>query len=57
MTVTTEKNDETDLTSIVFLSSIARQQTVHTYMRPTRWENSDFSRREETNNMMTKGLW
>lgn len=35
MTVTTEKNDgdsETDLTSIVFLSSIARQQTVHTYM-------------------------
>lgn len=57
MTVTTEKNDETDLTSIVFLSSTARQQTVHTYVRPTRWENSDFSRREETNNMMTKGLW
>ena len=33
--MTTEKNpghNEADLTCIVFLSSIARQQTVHTYM-------------------------
>lgn len=41
---TTEKNaghNEADLTCIVFLSSIARQQTVHTYMWPTPWVNRE----------------